>query len=96
MAQITYLPEVECEAVPSDLLDTEIVGVRDDSGKRQHLRVPKGFLVRENGNTYLPIGIVRLDYESNKALIELPTEADSGANRMWVPFSSFRQENEET
>ena len=46
MAEITYLPEVECEAVPSDLLDTEIVGVSDDSGKRQHLRVPKAFVVR--------------------------------------------------
>ena len=95
MAEITYLPEVECEAVPSDLLDTEIVGVADDSGKRQHLRVPKGFVVRVDGRTYLPIGIVRLDYEGKKALIELPTEADSGVNRLWLPFSSFRQEKEE-
>ena len=95
MAEITYLPEVECEAVPSDLLDTEIVGVSDDSGKRPYLRVPKGFVIKDNGKTYLPIGIVRLDYESKRALIELPSEADSGANRLWVPFSSFRQEKEE-
>jgi hypothetical protein len=95
MAEVSYYPEIECEVFPSQLLDTEIIGVPDVSGKRQFLRVAKGFTVRDNNKQYLPVGIVRLDYDNKRALIELSREADSGANRLWVPFSSFRQEKEE-
>jgi hypothetical protein len=96
MAEITYLPEVECQVSSSDLLDTYIVGVRDAVSKKTHfLRVSKSFVNQDNKKTYLPIGVVRLDYDNQKALIELPREADSGANRLWVSFSSFRPDRED-
>ena len=39
-----------------------------------------------------PSGIINVDRRNRRVLIELPTEADSGANRMWIPFDSFRSE----
>jgi hypothetical protein len=90
--EVTYLPEVECEVKPSQAVQgTEIVGVPDEKDNREFLRVGTGFVTRENGKTYLPIGIVELDRRNQRALIELPAEADSGRRRVWVPFSRFRQ-----
>jgi hypothetical protein len=95
MAEITYLPEVECVVSVADgVLDTEVVGVPDETGNRQFLRVGKGFVTRENGKTYLPVGVVELDYRKRRALVELPYEAASGARRLWVPFTNFRQQRE--
>jgi hypothetical protein len=70
------------------------VSVPDEAGKRQHLRVNKNLVTAEAGKHYLAIGIVELDYRKKRALVELPHEADSGANRLWVPFTCFRAESE--
>jgi hypothetical protein len=43
---------------------------------------------------YLPVGIIQVDRKARRALIELPTEADSGVNRMWVGFDSFLVDRE--
>jgi hypothetical protein len=56
--------------------------VTDLSGRRESLQVNADFLTVENGQAYLPIGIVYRDQE--KILIELPHEADSGTHRLWV------------
>jgi hypothetical protein len=94
VVEVTYLPEVECEvAVPKGLFDTAVVGVPDVTGNKQFLRVPKGYVTRDNGKTYLPIGVVELDYRQRRALVELPHEADSGVRRLWVPFTSFRRQD---
>lgn len=94
MAEINYLPEVECGVSPGILETMVTVAVPDEGGKRQFLQVRKGFITCLGGKHYLPVGIVRLDYKRKMALIELPHEADSGANRLWVPFPTFRQERE--
>ena len=92
LTEVIYLPQAECEVTnPNALFGTEIVGVPDEHGNRQFLRVGKGFVMRDNGKTYLPIGIVDLDRKGKRALIELPHEADSGVTRLWVPFEKFRQ-----
>jgi len=38
---------------------------------------------------YLPVGIINIDRRNRRVLVELPTAADSGANRMWMPFEKF-------
>jgi hypothetical protein len=91
MAEITYLPEVECTTASGFREGELTVSVPDETGKRQNLRVNKNLVASEGGKHYLAVGIVELDYKRKRALIELPHEADSGANRLWVPFSSFRQ-----
>ncbi len=89
--EITYLPEVECE-IKTGMLETLIVGVPDSEGNRQWLRVGKGDVVTEAGKTYLPVGVVELDREKQRVLVELPYEADSGFKRLWVLMSKFRQQ----
>jgi hypothetical protein len=94
MAEIIYFPEVEC-SVAAGFREGELtIGVSDESGRRQNLRVNKNLVASEGGKHYLAVGIVELDYKRKRALIELPHESDSGANRLWVPFSSFRQGSE--
>lgn len=87
-----YYPEVECEATPSDLYDTEIVGVLDETGNRHYLRVAGGVVRRAEDKAYLPIGIVEVDRRGGRVLIQLPYEADSGANRLWITLERFRSE----
>ncbi|GEM_PF-1480830 len=65
------------------------VEVKDVHGRSQFLRVERDFVKSFDGVSYLPMGIVHRDNEV--VLIELPHEADSGANRLWVPKSSVRE-----
>jgi hypothetical protein len=94
MAEVTYLPEVECEVTSSRALpDTEIVGVKDVSGNTHYLRIGKGTTRRAGGKHYLRVGVVDLDRPGGRALVELPLEADSGVRRVWIPFGRFRQQD---
>lgn len=77
-------PFVECDLGPG-LRESEVqVTVRDMNGRPQRLRTERSFVRQENGDTYLPIGIVAQHPFEEKVLIEFPHEADSGANRIWV------------
>ena len=91
-AERLYYPEVECEATPSPLYDTEVVGVPDETDNHHFLRVARGMVHRSNGKAYLPVGIVDIDRGHGRVLIQLPYEADSGANRLWIPLDRFRSE----
>ncbi len=93
MSEITYLPEVRCE-VSEGLTDRDFtVSVKDIEGRDQYIHVTQSMVDGRGGTTYLPVGIINVDRRNRRVLIELPTEADSGANRMWIPFSSFRTES---
>lgn len=94
MAEVTYLPEVECEVLEGIRESEVTVGVADESGNRQYLTVDGEFVNREGDRAYLPVGIVRVDRANRRVLIELPRESDSGFSRLWVPFSSFRLETQ--
>ena len=87
-----YYPEVECETTPSDLYETEVVGVPDETGNIHFLRLAQGAVHRVGEKSYLPIGIVEVDQRRGRVLIQLPIEADSGANRLWIPLKQFRNE----
>ena len=92
MSEITYLPEVQCE-VSEGLMGSDItVCIRDTDGREQYIHVLPSMVNLVAGITYLPVGIINVDQHKGRVLIELPTEADSGANRMWMPFERFRSE----
>jgi hypothetical protein len=76
VAEITYLPEVECMVSEGFIPNQVTVGVTDEKGNRQYLRIGKKTITEHGGKTYLPVGIVKLDYRTQRALIELPEEAD--------------------
>ncbi|MFO0964749.1 MAG: hypothetical protein U0793_04055 [Gemmataceae bacterium] len=76
---------VRCEAVSAGLRPSEVVvALRDLHNKRHFLRVERDFLTQADSNNFLPIGIVHVDPRSKAVLIELPHEAETGANRLWV------------
>jgi hypothetical protein len=91
MSEITYLPEIECSITPGIREDEWSVRIPDENGKRQNLRVNKSLVSERSDMHYLAIGVVDLDYKRKRALVELPHEADSGVNRLWIPFTSFRK-----
>jgi len=91
VAEITYLPEVECAvAVENGLFDSQVVSVPDEKDDKQFLRVGRGQVTTDGSKTYLPVAVVYLDTKGKRALVELPQEADSGTRRLWVPFARFR------
>jgi hypothetical protein len=59
------------------------VSVEDVDGKTAFLRIEKEFLMNKGGRNYLPVGVIHKNLEG-QTLIELPHEADSGVNRLWV------------
>ena len=78
------MPYVQCEIRPG-LRDTEVgVTVYDIDGRPERLRTDSDFVRNEGGSHYLPIGIIGRHPTEEKVLIELPLEADSGVNRIWV------------
>ncbi len=92
MPEIVYLPEVRCTVSEGLRGDDITVEVRDETGRRQFLHVTTGLVNHEGGVDYLPVGFVDIDRRGGRVLIELPAEADSGANRIWVGFDALRQE----
>lgn len=79
------MSKVRCESVSPGLRDSEVVAAfRDADGRRHFIRVERDFLSEEGGFYYLPIGVVHVDSRSKMVLIELPHEAETGANRLWI------------
>ena len=82
------MPYVLCN-IAEGLRPSEItVEVRDNEGRSEFLRVDRDYVKALDGEKFLPVGIIFR--EADNVLIELPHEADSGANRLWVPRSSVR------
>jgi len=79
------MANLRCESVTPGLRASEAVAAFTDLHGRKHfIRVERDFLSSKDGSSYLPIGIVHVDRKSTCVLIELPHEAETGANRLWV------------
>jgi hypothetical protein len=77
--------KILCEPVSPGLRAADaILTFVDVHGRRHFLQIEKDFLVRRNGHSYLPVGCVHRDAPSGAFLIELPHEAETGVNRLWV------------
>lgn len=79
------MARLRCEAVSEGLRPSEaLASLRDYHNRRHFIRVERDFLSEYAGSFYLPIGIVHVDLKTKAVLIELPHEAETGANRLWV------------
>jgi hypothetical protein len=82
---------VEC-GITSGLRESEVTAaVEAIDGSKAFLRVEREFIHKPNGQAYLPIGVIHFDTGEGKALIELPHEADSGVNRLWVANGKIKE-----
>jgi hypothetical protein len=82
--------EVRCEISNGLRAAEATVAVADVHNHRQFLRVERDFLTALGDQWFLPIGVVYDDRHNPWVLIELPHEADSGANRLWVRREDLR------
>lgn len=79
------MAKLRCEKVTAGLRASEAVAVFSDVRGRHHfIRVERDFLSDVEGKAYLPVGVVNIDPKTRLVLIELPHEAETGANRLWV------------
>jgi hypothetical protein len=84
------MPLVLCEVSDGLRPSEATVAVKDTTGRSEFLRIEKDFLTVEGGQPYLSVGGVYDDRAKGVVLIELPHEADSGHNRLWVPRDHMR------
>jgi hypothetical protein len=78
------MAQVRCEVSDGLRPSEATVAVTDVQDRQQFLRVERDFLTAAEGHWFLPIGVVHDDGHNPWVLIELPHEADSGINRLWV------------
>jgi hypothetical protein len=88
------MPLVICET-SDGLRASEVTAiVRDFYGKRHFIPVDRDFLSKEGKNSYMPVGLLRINEAEEAALVQLPVEADSGANRLWVKRADLLKSKE--
>jgi hypothetical protein len=91
--QGVLMAQVRCE-ISAGLRPSEAtVAVADVYDHRQFLRIDRDFLNMVEGQPFLTVGIVHDDRQQPWVLIELPHEADSGVNRLWVCRDSLLPSN---
>jgi hypothetical protein len=90
MPETTYLSQVRCQISEGLTESDQTVCIRDMEGRDQYIHVLPSMVNWMSGTPYLPVGLIHVDSRNCRALIELPIEADSGTNRMWMPFDAFR------
>jgi hypothetical protein len=74
-----------CDNISEGLRASErLATFQDYRGRRHFIRVESDFLSEQGGHSYLPVGVVHVDPRTKLVLIELPHEAETGANRLWV------------
>jgi hypothetical protein len=75
---------IPCEATEGPRPGFKVVGVASLEGHSEYLTIEERFLVRRGNDYLLPVRLIGRDRRYNTALVQLPVEADSGANRVWV------------
>jgi hypothetical protein len=84
------MPYVVCDVVREKQGPLEkTIAIRTVQGHQEFLEVPAAFLHREADKVYLGVALVGRDVSKKIALVQLPFEADSGANRVWVRADSL-------
>jgi hypothetical protein len=89
------MAQLLCKSVEDGLRDAEAtVTIEEHDKTPQYLPVDRGMLHKKGKDYYLSVRLLLVDKESDAALVSLPVEADSGANRIWVKLADVL--NDET
>ena len=75
---------IPCEVMEGPRPAFKAVGVDSIEGHTEYLTIEERFLVRRGEAYLLPVRLIGRDRRYHTALIQLPVETDSGANRVWV------------
>lgn len=87
------MANILCDQITDGLRQSEAVAsFVDFHGRRHFIRVERDFLGAGN---HLPVGIVHVDPKTKAVLVELPHEAETGANRVWLKQTQLDEPIEE-
>jgi hypothetical protein len=75
---------LKCEVTEGPREGYKAVGVASAEGFTEYFSIEERFLVNDGGTYRLPVRVIGNDKKNKTYLIQLPVEADSGANRVWV------------
>jgi hypothetical protein len=78
------MPMLQCEVIEGPRPGFKAVAVPSMEGHVEYLTIEERFLVNQNDDYFLPVRVIGRDRPGKTALVQLPVEADSGANRVWV------------
>jgi hypothetical protein len=72
-----------------------IVAVTDHTGAQEQLQVERKFLIQRGDRSFLPVWGLTQDHAKKLVEVELPQEAASGTNRIWVQADRVFYQREE-
>jgi hypothetical protein len=75
---------LNCEAMEGPRDGYKTIGVASIEGHTEFFAIEVRFLVRRGNDWLLPVQLIGRDRRYDTALVQLPVEADSGANRVWI------------
>jgi len=89
--------EILCEKVSRGMREVDAIAtLRDYHGRRHFLHIEKDFLTCQDSHWSLPVALIHRDPRTGAALIELPQEAETGVNRIWVRAEDVVSSSEAT
>jgi hypothetical protein len=75
---------LKCEIEDGPRAGFKSVGIPTVEGHVENLTIEERFLITRDQIQYLPVLLMGKDKNYDTCLVQLPLEADSGANRIWV------------
>ncbi len=84
---------VTCEVSKGARDGFKTVGVQSVEGFIEYFSIEERFLFNENGEYLLPARVISTDSRYKTSLIQLPVEADSGANRVWISGNLIQEKD---
>jgi hypothetical protein len=89
------MTELRCARVSRGLREADAIAtLRDVYGRQHFLQIEKDFLAHHDSSAYLPVAFVARDRTTGAILVELPHEAETGVNRLWVAADDLRDGTE--
>jgi len=80
--------DLVCDVRPGMASFSRFAIIKDLDSRRHSIQVNADFLTQDNGQSYLPVGVVYRG--GDRVLIEFPHESDTGTYRIWVAPSDLR------
>lgn len=80
---------IKCDVTDGPRPGTKSIAVASVEGHSEFLSIEERFLVARRGELLLPVRLIGRDKNYGTVLVQLPVEADSGANRVWVMESAM-------
>jgi hypothetical protein len=71
------------------------LGIPSIEGRTEYLALEENFLAKRGNDLFLHVFVVGRDPRYDTALVSLPDEASSGAQRVWVRWSDLILEPDE-